>query len=567
MEKKISLIGKNFLYFDNIVKFKQNYSSNIEDNLSNNEFSNHNFHKKHPSNIKENPNSNEFSNHNFHKKHSSNIKNNLNNNEFSKDNYLRIIKESEVIIFYNCSDDNSFLINIIPLNEIKCILKQKLVYKLISSLNTETFDNFITENELKITGKSEKPQYFLEIIANLIINKKYKIWGSTLLKNNFESNLEEIITQRLFSIDETDDKNKIIRKITKLENRLFYEIVGNIENKNNKILNMKYELLPYSKNKELRYGENSHQKSVLYLDETKEYGFGNYEQIWGKELSYNNIIDIDTAFNILEDFKNETAVCVIKHNNPCGLASGKSEIEALKHAWLGDEVSAYGSIIGFTGTVCEKSADFLSKKFVEVIIAKNYNSKALDTLKKKKNLRIIKIKSFSEPKNDLFKSLEGGFIKQTKDNKLYNELKIVSKKQDTSINKELLYFSIKTVKHLKSNAISLNYEYEKGYFCLVGKGIGQPNRVDSYKKIAISEAKRFWSKNLEPQMSLNEFLGKIVLASEAFFPFSDLVEYACSDGIKIFLQPGGSIRDEEVIDSVQKMNGTMFFTGLRHFKH
>ncbi|HOL47957.1 MAG TPA: hypothetical protein PK189_07210, partial [bacterium] len=399
-------------------------------------------------------------------------------------------------------------------------------------------------------------------IINSIIKNNYKVSGVTLTK--IENNEEKILEQIVFPISKYDSFEIISKKFLNAEFFLINYLKENKEKIEQKELLFKP--IYYDKTKELRYGENNHQSGKLYILESQNNsGLGNYEQLNGIDLSYNNILDVDACLNILNDFKNENTVCIIKHNNPCGLATGKNDFEALKFAWAGDEVSAFGSVIGFTKKVSLNSAKFLKDKFIEIIIAPAFEKQALDLLKTKKNLRILKINKFFDTQKEIIRTISGGFLEQTQDNKLYKYLKVVSKIKPKKINKNLISFGIKSVKHLKSNAISLVYEYKKGYYCIIGKGAGQPNRVDCYNKLARFDALNFLKKNIK--FDKEKFFKKIFFFSDAFFPFPDTIEQALNDGIKYFIQPGGSIRDKDVIKKIDEKKGIMIFTGIRHFKH
>lgn len=398
-------------------------------------------------------------------------------------------------------------------------------------------------------------------LINYLIQNNYKISGLTLTQ--IKNNKETIICQKIFSLIQSETFDDIYKKYLTEEKYIFSNLINESINY---LSDLNFKPLYFNQKIKLRYGENPHQQANLYiLNKKNGGGFANFIKLFGKELSYNNIVDIDSVLNILEDFKDTNCVCIIKHNNPAGLATGRNDFEALRYAWQGDEVSAYGSIIGFSKKVNFDSATFLKNKFIEVVVAPDYADNALELLKTKKNLRIIKVKKFSDKKNLLLKTIEAGFIEQSKDAILFDYLKTVSKKKLKNISKNFIIFSIKAVKHLKSNAIALSFEYSKDYFCLVGKGVGQPNRVDCYDKLAKVSAIEFCKKFFNSDFK--NFFNKIILSSDAFFPFDDIVKSACADGIKIFVQPGGSIRDNQVIETINKNNAAMILTGIRHFKH
>jgi len=296
----------------------------------------------------------------------------------------------------------------------------------------------------------------------------------------------------------------------------------------------------------LRYGENPHQSARVYGD-----FFGNFEFLHGKELSYNNIFDLVSAVELAEELGNN-ACTIIKHSNPAGAAIGTDTYDAYEKALKCDPVSAFGGIVAFTNKVDEKIANKLNEIFLEVISAPEYTTEALSILKKKKNRRLLKqIKPIGKGKFNL-KSIPGGMIRQETDNFDIVEEKIsfpTTKKPDE---KELedLYFAWKVAKHTKSNAIV----FAKGKATL-GVGAGQMSRLDS-AKIAYMKAK-------EHGLDLNGS----VAASDAFFPFADGLIEIINCGAVSVIQPGGSVRDQDVIDAANEHNVSMIFTGIRHFKH
>ena len=297
---------------------------------------------------------------------------------------------------------------------------------------------------------------------------------------------------------------------------------------------------------DLRYGENPHQKAYLYKEENGS-GIVDFKQLHGKELSFNNFIDLDAAWNIARDFK-EPCAAVMKHTNPCGTAIGKNISEAYAKALSCDPVSAFGSVVGLNQTVDKTTAEQINSTFIEAVIAPGFEEEALNILKQKKNIRlIIKPNFFTPPKDKDFKKITGGFLVQDRDlkNISQDQIKIVTKKEPHNL--EDLIFAWKVVKHIKSNAIVL---VKDGM--TIGVGAGQMSRVDSVE-IAIKKAK--------------ELVKDSVLASDAFFPFRDSVDIAAKAGVKAIIQPGGSMRDQESIDACNEHGIAMVFTGMRHFKH
>ncbi len=297
--------------------------------------------------------------------------------------------------------------------------------------------------------------------------------------------------------------------------------------------------------KSLRYGENPHQKGAF---------FGNFdemfEQIHGKEISYNNLLDIDAAVSLISEF-DETTFAILKHNNACGLASRPSLLDAWKCALAGDPVSAFGGVLIANAEVDAATAEEVNKLFFEIIIAPSYSAEALEILKQKKN-RIILIQKKGIEAKMQYRSLLNGVLMQERDLKveLPEELKQVTEKAVSPEEVADLLFANKIVKHSKSNAIVLAKDKQ-----LYASGVGQTSRVDSLRH-AIEKAKSFGFD-----------LNGSVMASDAFFPFADCVEIAHNEGIDTVIQPGGSVRDNETIEYCNNNGVKMVFTGVRHFKH
>ena len=310
--------------------------------------------------------------------------------------------------------------------------------------------------------------------------------------------------------------------------------------------------LALDKIQSLRYGENPHQQGAFYKElGWKGTGITRAKQLHGKELSYNNIMDLDAAWEMANYFT-EPAVAIIKHSNPCGLANAKDLLSAYKKAYACDSVSAFGSIIAFNGKVDAAVAKALENLFVEAVIAPGYMPSALKILKKKKNLRIMEMPAslLGKPFKGLnYRRVGGGFLVQTADiAKLsQDDVKVVTKKQPSVLEMQDLFFAWGVVKHVKSNAIVLA---KNG--ATIGIGAGQMSRVDAVK-IAIEKA--------------GEKIRRSVLASDAFFPFRDSIDHAAKAGVRAIIQPGGSIRDVQVIQAADELGISMVFTGRRHFRH
>ena len=328
----------------------------------------------------------------------------------------------------------------------------------------------------------------------------------------------------------------------------------------------------YSDGTELRYGENSHQKAWLYTDaESRESSIAHTEVLHGKEMSYNNYVDGDGALEAVKDLSGKPGVSVIKHTNPCGYATGETLAEAFEAAWAGDPISAFGSVIAVTEQVDLATAQCLDGRFIEAIIAPGYAEDALDHLMKKKNLRILKLKKpmgKALPQR-MVKQINGGLLVQDLDVESIEKWEVPTKAPFDESKKELALFGIAAAKHTKSNAIVLVQEYKAGQFRVLGMGAGQPNRVDSLKKLSVSKAVENL-KTENPEISdeeIQQVIGECVFVSEAFFPFADSIEAAHEMGAKFIVQPGGSIRDDEVIAACNKCGMAMALTGMRHFKH
>ena len=303
------------------------------------------------------------------------------------------------------------------------------------------------------------------------------------------------------------------------------------------------------KAQELRYGENPHQDGAFYAGTlSRSVGIAGAKQLWGKELSFNNIADADAAWGAASDFEGP-AVSVIKHMNPCGLASHEDLTEAYRRALAGDPVSAFGGIVACNRKIDCSTAEEISKVFYEIVIAPGFDEDALDILKKRKNLRILEMSPGGRGGGLDVKTVKGGFLVQTRDTGGDDPSgwRCVTKREPTDDEMKDLEFAWTAAKHVKSNAIVLAKDR-----ALVGMGAGQPNRVNSVH-LALRAA--------------GERAKGSALASDAFFPFADNVELAAGGGVGAVVQPGGSVRDEEVIHAADELGMAMVFTGVRHFKH
>jgi phosphoribosylaminoimidazolecarboxamide formyltransferase/IMP cyclohydrolase len=316
--------------------------------------------------------------------------------------------------------------------------------------------------------------------------------------------------------------------------------------------------LPATLKQNLRYGENSHQKAALYIDDFAKQGITLAQKIQGKELSYNNLNDADAAFNIALEFE-EPAAVIVKHANPCGVAIDENISVAYKKAFESDSKSAFGGIVALNRKIDKELAKEISKIFFEVIIAPEFSDEALQVFDKKKNLRLLKIDFKKSNSSKQIKSISGGFLMQDIDNKEI-ESENIKTAGNIEVDKKQLaqqIFAMKICKHIKSNAIVVVHNFQT-----VGVGAGQMNRVDSVE-IACKKAANFI--NTDGKI-INKALGG-TLASDAFFPFADNIEIASKFGINSIIAPKGSIRDEEVIACANTHKIGLSFIDSRHFKH
>lgn len=296
----------------------------------------------------------------------------------------------------------------------------------------------------------------------------------------------------------------------------------------------------------LRYGENPHQKAVFHgkLNDL-------FEQLNGKELSYNNLVDVDSAVNLVHEFEGETAFVIIKHTNACGAATGGSVLQAYQKAFQADTVSAFGGVLACNKMIDAAAAAEINKLFFEILIAPGYEEEALKILQAKKNRIILKQKQKLQTKRQA-KTLLNGVLEQDIDWKTDSaeDLKVVTKKQPSASDIKALLFASKVCKHTKSNTIILAIDGQ-----MLSSGVGQTSRVDALKQA------------LEKGRAFGFSFENAVMASDAFFPFPDCVEIADKNGIKAVIQPGGSIKDEDSIRYCDEHGMSMVFTGFRHFKH
>ncbi len=307
----------------------------------------------------------------------------------------------------------------------------------------------------------------------------------------------------------------------------------------------KYLNASYEKLMDLRYGENPHQKAAYYVSTTDTGAMKDFDQLNGKELSFNNLRDMDVAWRTVCEFI-EPACCGLKHSTPCGAAIGKNVYEAYTKAYECDPVSIFGGIVALNKEVDADTAREMVKIFLEIVIAPSFTDEALEVLRTKKNLRVIKCKHTPQDKINMVK-VDGGLLIQDEDLSFTTDYEAVTEKAPTAEEMENLIFGMKVVKHVKSNAIVVVKD-----MMAVGIGNGETNRI--------------WPTRQAIERAGDKIEGAI-LASDAFFPFRDVVDECAKAGIKAIIQPGGSMRDLESIDACNEHGMSMVFTGMRHFKH
>jgi phosphoribosylaminoimidazolecarboxamide formyltransferase/IMP cyclohydrolase len=303
----------------------------------------------------------------------------------------------------------------------------------------------------------------------------------------------------------------------------------------------------YKKVSDLRYGENPHQSAAYYTSTFENGAMKDFEILGGKELSFNNLRDMDLCWKVVNEFKDELACCAVKHSTPCGVAVGTSALETYTKTFECDPVSIFGGIIGMNCKVDAATAEELNKTFLEIVMATDFDEDALEILRKKKNLRIIKIKNQVTDKQAWVK-IDGGMLVQSADDQFSEDIKLMTETAPTDEQRKALLFSQRVVKYVKSNAIVVSNGVQA-----IGIGGGQVNRI--------------WATQQAIERAKEKFDGELVLASDAFFPFRDVVDFCAQEGIKAIIQPGGSMRDNDSIEAANEHQIPMLFTGMRHFLH
>ncbi|SJZ40674.1 phosphoribosylaminoimidazolecarboxamide formyltransferase / IMP cyclohydrolase [Cetobacterium ceti] len=418
------------------------------------------------------------------------------------------------------------------------ILKNKIKYIDMVVVNLYPFEETPSIENIDIGGpsmlRSGAKNY--KYVTTVIDPKDYKMVLEEIEKNGETTlNTREILAGKVF-----------------LETAYYDSLIGNyFLNKNENIKSDKL-TIGYRKVQDLRYGENPHQKGGFYKNSKCGYSMGNCEQLNGKELSYNNIQDGNVVLEILKEFENSKKIaCVgVKHMNPCGVALGENSLDAWKKVYEGDSISIFGGIVGTNGIVDGDLARELVKIFLEIVIGNDFTQEALEILKTKKNLRVLKINMKNEVKNSIkVTSVLDGILTQELDmkNEDRNKYQIVTEKKLDTWDMEELEFVWKVVKHVKSNGIVISKNFQT-----IGIGAGQMNRVGAMK-LALEQGK--------------DKCNGAYIGSDAFFPMGDSIDMASQYEIRGIIQPGGSIKDQESIDICNEKSIPMVFTGIRHFKH
>jgi len=331
--------------------------------------------------------------------------------------------------------------------------------------------------------------------------------------------------------------------------------------------------LSFSQGQSLRYGENPHQKALFYKENGLSTSLHDLKLLHGKPLSFNNLMDVNSAIDGVSGLQ-RSACCVIKHNTPCGLAESSQQRVALEYAWKADPISAFGSVIAFNQPVEEKTVQFFElgnpdkgkRKFIEAIVAPSFTPEALEVLRLHKNLRVIEFPITQDSSFNDFKFIKGALLVQDADEQLFAEMQVPTKKSVDHISNPMMEFGLKAVRQVKSNAIVVIRELQDGTYQMLGMGAGQPNRLTSVS-LAMDKCRQNLMEEFQNEQEILHELGRCLLVSEAFFPFPDSIDLCAKYGIKTIVQPGGSIKDKDVIAACDEHGIAMVLTGLRHFKH
>ena len=461
-----------------------------------------------------------------------------------KDNGINVIEVNEVTNFPEMLDGRVKTLHPIIHAGILAIRDNEEHMNTIKERNIETIDMVIVNLY----------PFFQKVRENLSFDEKVEfidIGGPTMLRaaaKNFKDVIvisdKEDYKLVINEINESGDVSVALRK--KLAGKVFNLMSAYDAAISNFLLEdeeyPEYLSISYKKKQSLRYGENPHQSAAYYSCNEFDGAMNSFEILNGKELSYNNIKDLDIAWKVACEF-DEVACCGLKHNTPCGVAIGETPYEVYKKAHDADPTSIFGGIVAINRKIDKATAEEMVKIFLEVVAAPDYDEDALEVLRSKKNLRVIKCNNKPNAKKYMV-TVDVGILVQEEDTRLIEDLKVVTEKSPTEKEMKDLLFGMKVVKYVKSNAI---VAIKDGV--AVGIGGGQVNRI--------------WA----TEEALQRGRGATVLASDAFFPFRDVVDECAKNGIKAIIQPGGSVRDQESIDACNEHGISMVFTGIRHFKH
>ena len=461
-----------------------------------------------------------------------------------KDNGINVIEVNEVTNFPEMLEGRVKTLHPIIHAGILAIRDNEEHMNTIKERNIETIDMVIVNLY----------PFFQKVRENLSFDEKVEfidIGGPTMLRaaaKNFKDVIvisdKEDYKLVINEINESGDVSVALRK--KLAGKVFNLMSAYDAAISNFLLEdeeyPEYLSISYKKKQSLRYGENPHQSAAYYSCNEFDGAMNSFEILNGKELSYNNIKDLDIAWKVACEF-DEVACCGLKHNTPCGVAIGETPYEVYKKAHDADPTSIFGGIVAINRKIDKATAEEMVKIFLEVVAAPDYDEDALEVLRSKKNLRVIKCNNKPNAKKYMV-TVDGGILVQEEDTRLIEDLKVVTEKSPTEKEMKDLLFGMKVVKYVKSNAI---VAIKDGV--AVGIGGGQVNRI--------------WA----TEEALQRGRGATVLASDAFFPFRDVVDECAKNGIKAIIQPGGSVRDQESIDACNEHGISMVFTGIRHFKH
>ncbi|WP_027632967.1 bifunctional phosphoribosylaminoimidazolecarboxamide formyltransferase/IMP cyclohydrolase [Clostridium hydrogeniformans] len=463
---------------------------------------------------------------------------------YLRDNGIKVIEISEVTNFKEMLDGRVKTLNPIIHGGILAIRDNKNHMETLKENSIETID-YVVVNLYPFFEKVKEDISFEEKIEFIDIG------GPSMLRSAAKNFKDVVVLSDKKDygkvMEEIEENNQVAYSTKRYLASKVFNLVSSYDAAISNFLKEgeeydEYLTLTYRKHGDLRYGENPHQKAAYYVNSIEEGALNNFEILNGKELSYNNIKDIDIAWRVVNEF-DEIACCALKHNSPCGVALGENVLDAYEKAYKCDPISIFGGIVSFNNIVDKKTAERLTEIFLEVIIADDFTEEALEILKLKKNLRVIKCKNKPRAKNYMV-SVDGGILLQEEDKDLIKNIEVATEKEPTKEELDDLIFAMKVVKYVKSNAIVVAKDR-----MTLGIGGGQVNRIWAAKE------------------ALDRGNGALVMASDAFFPFDDVVIEASKYGIKSIIQPGGSINDKKSIDRCNELNISMVFTSMRHFRH